>query len=158
MWTFVTPPKPRNFFARNRILAESHRSVFGRKRNLPKHFKLLSSARSSNLLYGFPGVCLESLSSQKRGIKNKQLDGQGKARRKAARRRNFECKINLSSPNSSRSNGSTPTAQQWLAGSVSHWSQRHSHLTPPLQRTSSNIRIELTLLETRISGPHLCRW
>ena len=40
------------------------------------------------------------------------LDGQGKARREAARRRNFECKINLSSPNSSRSNGSMPTAQR----------------------------------------------
>jgi len=41
--------------------------------------------------------------------KQKRLDGQGKARREAARRRNFECKINLSSPNSSRSNGSRPT-------------------------------------------------
>ena len=41
-----------------------------------------------------------------------QLDGQGKARREALGRRNSECKINLSSPNSSRSNGSTPTAQR----------------------------------------------
>ena len=41
-----------------------------------------------------------------------QLDGQGKARREAARRRNSECKINLSCRNSSRGNGSRPTAQR----------------------------------------------
>jgi len=41
-----------------------------------------------------------------------ELDGQGKARREAARRRNFECKINFNSRNSSRSNGSRPTAVQ----------------------------------------------
>ena len=35
-----------------------------------------------------------------------KLDGQGKARREAARRRNSECKINLSGRNSSRSNDS----------------------------------------------------
>jgi len=40
------------------------------------------------------------------------LDGQGRARREAARRRNFECKINLNSRNYSRSNGSRPTAVQ----------------------------------------------
>ena len=40
------------------------------------------------------------------------LDGQGKARREAARRRNTECKINFNSRNSSRSNGSRPTAVQ----------------------------------------------
>jgi len=44
------------------------------------------------------------------------LDGQGKARREAARRRNSECKINLSCPNSSRGNGSRPTAHRRLAG------------------------------------------
>jgi len=41
-----------------------------------------------------------------------KLDGQGKARREAARRHNSECKINLNSRNSSRSNGSRPTAVQ----------------------------------------------
>ena len=41
-----------------------------------------------------------------------KLDGQGKARREAARRRNSECKINLICRNSSRSNGSRPTAQR----------------------------------------------
>ena len=41
-----------------------------------------------------------------------KLDGQGKARREAARRRNSECKINLSCRNSSRGNGSRPTAQR----------------------------------------------
>ena len=40
-----------------------------------------------------------------------ELDGQGKARREAARRRNSECKINLSCRNSSPGNGSRPTAQ-----------------------------------------------
>jgi len=40
---------------------------------------------------------------------NSQLDGQGKARREAARRRNSECKINLSCRNSSRGNGNRPT-------------------------------------------------
>ena len=44
--------------------------------------------------------------------KNLKLDGQGKARREAARRLNSECKINFSSQNSSRSNGSRPTAVQ----------------------------------------------
>ena len=39
-----------------------------------------------------------------------ELDGQGKTRREAARRRNSECKINLSCRNSSRGNGSRPTA------------------------------------------------
>ena len=41
-----------------------------------------------------------------------KLDGQGKARRDPARRRNSECKINFNSRNSSRSNGSRPTAVQ----------------------------------------------
>jgi len=41
---FGTPPKPRNFFGRNRIFAESRRSIFSRKRNWPKQFKLLYSA------------------------------------------------------------------------------------------------------------------
>ena len=45
-------------------------------------------------------------------IKYKKLDGQGRARREAARRRNFECKINLISRNYSRRNGSRPTAVQ----------------------------------------------
>ena len=40
----------------------------------------------------------------------RKLDGQGKARREAARRRNSECKINLSCRNSSRGNGSRRTA------------------------------------------------
>ena len=40
------------------------------------------------------------------------LDGHGKARREAARRRNSECKINLSYRNSSRGNGSRPTAHR----------------------------------------------
>ena len=52
-----------------------------------------------------------NLSTKTRGNLYK-LDGQGKARREAARRRNSECKINLSSRNSSRSNGSRPTAQR----------------------------------------------
>ena len=33
----------------------------------------------------------------------------------------------------------------------------HSHLTPPVQRTTANIRITLTLLETKIPGLPFCR-
>jgi len=44
--------------------------------------------------------------------KKEKLDGQGRARREAARRSNFESKINLNSRNYSRSNGSRPTAVQ----------------------------------------------
>jgi len=39
-----------------------------------------------------------------------------------------------------------------------HFRPLHSHLTPPLQRTSTNIRIKLTLLETKILALHFCRW
>jgi len=39
-----------------------------------------------------------------------------------------------------------------------HFRRPHSHLTTPLQRTSANIHISLTLLETRIFGLHFCRW
>ena len=49
-------------------------------------------------------------------ITHNQLDGQGKARREAARRRNPECKINLSSRNSSRSNGSRHWSLRRVAG------------------------------------------
>jgi len=38
-----------------------------------------------------------------------------------------------------------------------HFRPPHSHLTSPLQRTPANIRINLTLLETRIPGLHFCR-
>ena len=45
----------------------------------------------------------------------KKLDGQGRARREAARRRNSECKIDLSCRNSSRGNGSRPKRSgDWL--------------------------------------------
>jgi len=49
-------------------------------------------------------------------VKEFKLDGQGRARREAARRRNSECKMNLSSRNSSLGNGTRPTASaDWLA-------------------------------------------
>ena len=38
-----------------------------------------------------------------------------------------------------------------------HFRPLHSHLTPPLQRTPTNIRIKLTLLETKILALHFCR-
>ena len=50
-----------------------------------------------------------------------KLDGQGKARREAARRRNSECKINLSCRNSSRSNDSwrmSPKSTKYSAAAI----------------------------------------
>jgi len=38
-----------------------------------------------------------------------------------------------------------------------HFRPPHSHVTPPIQRIAANIRIRLTLLETRIPGLHFCR-
>jgi len=48
----------------------------------------------------------------------KKLDGQGRARREAARRRKSEWKVNVAIPNSSRSNGSlqiTPKLYRFLS-------------------------------------------
>jgi len=58
--------------------------------------------------------------------KQNLLDGQGKVRHEAARRRNSEC--NLNSRNSSRSNASRPTAVQRavMAGGAAHWSLRRA--------------------------------
>jgi len=39
-------------------------------------------------------------------LKKEELDGEGRARREAARRRKSEWKVNVAIPNSSRSNGS----------------------------------------------------
>jgi len=39
-----------------------------------------------------------------------------------------------------------------------HFRRPHSHFTPPFRRTPANIRINLTLLETMITGLHFCRW
>jgi len=39
-----------------------------------------------------------------------------------------------------------------------HLRRHHTHLTPPLQQTSVNIHINLTLLETRFHGLQFCRW
>jgi len=38
-----------------------------------------------------------------------------------------------------------------------HFRPPHSHLTPPLKGIPANIRMKLTLLETRIPGLHFCR-
>ena len=40
-----------------------------------------------------------------------------------------------------------------------HFRRPHTHLTPPIQRTPSNVHTDLrpTLLETRIHGIHFCR-
>ena len=51
----------------------------------------------------------------------------------AARRRNSECKINLSCRNSSRGNGSRPTAQRWLAGSEALRPMWHAAGQSPLR-------------------------
>jgi len=39
-----------------------------------------------------------------------------------------------------------------------HSRRLHAYSTPPIQRTPGNIHINLTLLETRISGLRFCRW
>ena len=39
-----------------------------------------------------------------------------------------------------------------------HLRRPHTHLTPPLQQTPTNIHIILILLETRIRGLQFCRW
>jgi len=62
-----------------------------------------------------------------------KLDGQGKARREAARRHNSECKINLSCRNSSLGNGSRPTAQRWLACSAALRPMWHDAGQSPLR-------------------------
>jgi len=46
-----------------------------------------------------------------------------------------------------------------MAGEISenrHFRRPHSHLKLPLQRTPTNIHINITLLETRIPGLHFC--
>ena len=69
--------------------------------------EVLETEVPSNFTY------LKSKMEAGRHFKN-TLNGQGKARREAARRRNSECKINLSRPirNCSRGSGSRPTAQR----------------------------------------------
>jgi len=58
-----------------------------------------------------------------------KLEVQGKARHEAARRRNSECQINLSSRNSSRGNGSRPTGYSaavigWRRGAATNVARR----------------------------------
>ena len=58
-----------------------------------------------------------------------KLDGQGKAQREAARRRNSECKINLSCRNSSRSNDSwrmSPQSAKYSAAAIGRRSDQWS--------------------------------
>jgi len=63
-----------------------------------------------------------------------KIEVQGKARHEAARRRNSECKINLSSRNSlSVMAVSRPTAQRRLAGGAAHWSLRRAASQSPLR-------------------------
>ena len=69
----------------------------------------------------------------------RKLDGQGKARREAARRRNSKCKINLSCWNSSRGNGSRPTVQRWLAGSAALRPMWHAAGQSPLRSKATAI-------------------
>ena len=76
-------------------------------------------------------------------LKYLKLDGQGKARREAARRRNSECKINFSSQNSSRSNGSRPTAvQRAVIG------RRRSALVANRQRRRVRSRLNMSVINT----------
>ena len=97
-----------------------------------------------------------------------ELDGQGKARREAARRRNSECKINLSSRNSSRSNGSRPTAQRSAVGLLHSDLRRRAASRRALPCTSSfylwtKVRhiawkslVRIFSLATKLSGLRRC--
>jgi len=72
-----------------------------------------------------------------------KLDGQGIARREAARRRNSECKINSNSRNSSRSNGSRPTAvQRAVIG------RRRGALVANRQRRRARRRLNMSVINT----------
>ena len=72
-----------------------------------------------------------------------KLDGQGKARREAARRRNSECKINFNSRNSSRSNSSRPTAvQRAVIG------RRRGALVDNRQRRRVRRRLNMSVINT----------
>jgi len=65
--------------------------------------------------------CLIFFDGRKKQKKKQKLDGQGKARREAARRRNSECKINLSCRSSSRSNDSwrmSPKSTKYSAAAI----------------------------------------
>ena len=102
----------------------SWRSITG-KGKPPSHMPLTPYQRSSTVpLFK---------SFRRRSQQQQQLDGQGKARREAARRRNSECKINLSCRNSSRGNGSRTTAQRWLAGSAALRPMCHAAGQSPLR-------------------------
>ena len=50
--------------------------------------------------------------------KRKNLEGQGRARREAARRRKSEWKVNVAIPNSSRSNGSWQVTPKTVSLSI----------------------------------------
>jgi len=63
-----------------------------------------------------------------------KLEVQGKARHEAARRRNSECKINLSSRNSLAAMAvSRPTAQRLLAAGAAHRSLRRAASQSPFR-------------------------
>ena len=100
------------------LIANHQHSPFARRRHdfrqaAARRFKL----HSPPLSFGESFVKIRSAVAEfivlVDGKKQKKLDGQGRARREAARRRNSECKINLDSRNSSHMNGSwqlTPKA------------------------------------------------
>ena len=89
----------------------------------------------------FRAIGRGSSENEWRNKKKKELDGQGKARREAARRRNSECKINFNSRNASRSNGSRPTAvKRAVIG------RRRGALVANRQRRSVRIRLNMSVI------------
>ena len=79
---------------------------------------VLNSPLTGAIMQTQIGGLIENLYSPRMvdAVRQTKLDGQGKARHEAARRRNSECKINLSCRNSSRGNGSRPKRScDWLA-------------------------------------------
>ena len=81
-----------------------------------------------------------------------ELDGQGKARREAARRRNSERKMNFNSRNSCRSNGSRPTAVQRAVIGL-----QRGALVANRQRRRVRRRLNMSVINTG-GGAHWTGW
>ena len=89
------------------------------KHAVPIYIKLFNCI-ASVLMAGYVYIQLY-LSKKSTAEKKQQLEVRGRARREAARRRKSECKVNLRSRNSPRSNGSwqmSPKSTKYSAAAI----------------------------------------